>query len=110
MGDGQVSGTGIETGAEVKIRVQVKKQFEIAGPRVETAEGTYFIASAEKLEDAIYAATKIAVDFIQVKTGLAFSEAYMMAGVGCQLRVSQVVNPLFTVKFFVPRLLQVLQE
>ena len=110
MGDGEISGTGIETGAEVKIRVQVKKQLNLEGPRVETPEGTYFIASAETLEAAIHAVARVGVEFIQDNTGLSFPESYMLAGAGCQLRISQVVNPLFTVKLFVPHFLQVLQE
>jgi len=110
MGDGEVSGTGIETGAEVKIRVQVIKAMQLEAPRVETSDGIYFLASAENLEAAIQAACRAGVQFLQDKTGLSFEEAYMVAGSACQLRISQIVNPLFTVKFYVPNFVQVLQE
>lgn len=110
MGDGEISGTGIETGAEVRIRVQLKKAMALESPRVETAEGTYFLASADNLEAAIQDACKAGVHFIQEKTGLSFAEACMAAGAACQLRLSQVVNPQFTAKLYVPHFLQVLHE
>lgn len=109
MGDGEISGTGIETSAEVKIRVQVIKSQELNLPRVETPEGMFFIASAQDLEAAMQSVCQAAVSYIE-EQGFSHNEAYMLAGVAGQLRISQVVNPLFTVKFFVPRFLQVLHN
>lgn len=102
MGDGEISGTGIEISAEVKIRVQLLKALKLDLPRVATEDGVFILASAEKLESAIQAACLSGVRYIQEKTGLSFSDSYMAAGAACQLMISQVVNPLFTVKFFIP--------
>lgn len=110
MGDGEISGTGIEVSAEVKICVQVMKEANLALPRVETSEGLFFLASAEKLEAAVQTACQAGVRYLQEEAGLSFSDAYMAAGAACQLRISQVVNPLFTVKFFVPSFLKALHE
>lgn len=110
MGDGEISGTGIETSAEVKIRVQLLKAVKLDLPRVETGDGIFILASAEMLESAIQAACRSGVRYIQEKTGLSFSDSYMAAGAACQLMISQVVNPLFTVKFFVPAYLNALHK
>ena len=110
MGDGAISGAGIEVSAEVKIQVELVKGATLETPRVETPEGILFLASAEKLEEAINAVCRAGVHFLQENYGFSFSEAYMVAGAACHLQICQVVKPLVTVKFFVPRFLQVLHE
>lgn len=104
MGDGEISGTGIETSAEVKIRVQLLSNQLLASPRVETDLGLYFIASAQGLEEAIQSACQAAVSYLE-GLGYSFADAYMLAGVVGNLHISQVTNSLFTVKFFVPSFL-----
>lgn len=108
MGDGEVCGTGMETSAEVKIKVQVLKAQAISTPRVETTDGLYFLSSADNLETAIQTVCQEGVQYIE-EQGFSSAEAYMLASAVGQLQFSQVVNPLFTVKFFVPSLL-VLQK
>lgn len=109
MGDGEISGTAVETSAEVKIRVEVIKGQPLDSPRVETEEGLYFLASARDISKAVEAACRAAVGFL-MEQGHSPANAYMLAGAAGQLQVSQVVNPLATVKFFIPKYLQVLHK
>lgn len=110
MGDGEVSGAGIETSGEVKIRVSIRQDMQLDGPRVETDQGLYILCSASSLEEAIQRASLAGVEYLQAVHNLSFSRAYSLAGAACNLQISQVVNPLHTVKFFIPHSLMVLHK
>ncbi len=109
MGDGAISGSGIGTSAEVKFRVEVIKGMQLAGPLVATEAGTYFLASAPSLAEAIETACRAGVEYISETAELPFAEAYMAAGAVGQLGFCQAAGSPYIVKFFVPRLLKVLQ-
>jgi amidase len=109
MGDGEVSGTAVETSAEVKIRVDVIKGQPLDLPRVKTEQGLYFLASAREIPEAMEAACRAAVCYL-MEQGHSPADAYMLAGAAGQLQISQVVNPLSTVKFFIPKYLQALHK
>lgn len=109
LGDGAINGSGIGTSAEVRFRVEVIKGLQLAGPRITTEAGTYFLASAPSLAEAIEAACQAGVEYISATTGLSFAEAYMAAGAVGQLGFCQAASSPYIIKFFVPRLLKVLQ-
>lgn len=109
LGDGAISGSGIGTSAEVRFRVEVIKGLELAGPRIAIEAGTYFLASAPSLAEAMETACRAGVDYISETTGLSFAEAYMAAGAVGQLGFCQAVSSPYIIKFYVPRLLKVLQ-
>lgn len=108
LGDGAVSGNGIGTSAEVKIRVEVIKGLGLRGPRVATEAGTYFLACCDVLEEAIRSACETAVEFIAQETGLAAADSYLLAGAIGHLGLCKAAAPPFIVKFFVPDSLKVL--
>ncbi len=102
MGDGEVSGTGIEIRAEVTIQVGIVPDSIQLCPMVRTTDNVISIASDNNLATAI----KMAVDDMVrtvMQTGLSFEEAYMIVGACGDLRVSQLVNPQVTVRMVVPR-------
>lgn len=103
MGDGEVGGTGLETSAEVKLRVQLHKEVAIPAPRVVTEKGAYLIHSAPGLDQAVDAACADALQYVQEATGSPPGQAAMLVSAACQLQICQVVNPLATVRIFVPR-------
>ncbi|AKI96843.1 acetamidase/formamidase family protein [Kosmotoga pacifica] len=103
MGQGEVCGTGVETRALVVIIVELEKDNELKEPVVETDKAIYFLSSDKLLENAVKKATEYAVDHIAQRRKLSFEEAYMLASIACDLQISQVVNPLKTVKVKVPK-------
>lgn len=109
MGDGQVSGSGIETAAEVKIKVKVLAGLNIETPRIETKEGCLFLASAPTYAEAVKTAVQAAVKHIQRETGLSFVEAYMLSGACCQMGISRVA-PVCTIKILVPNVTEMLHK
>jgi len=109
LGDGVVSGCGIGASAEVKFRVELIKGMKLTGPQVVTEAGIYFLASAATLPEAIESACKAGINYIAQTTGLPLAEAYMAAGAVGQLGFCQAASSPYSVKFFVPRLLKLLQ-
>lgn len=103
MGDGELSGTGIEIGGNVKLRVKLIKGDLLKNPRLETKDYLIIIASAKEFKDAIKIATEEMVAFLQKALKLNFEDAYRLTSAACHLKVSQAVNPLVTVKVCAPK-------
>ncbi len=102
MGDGEVCGTGIEIRAVVTIRIEIEKR-TIEGPIVECDNAFYVIHSEKNFEEASRGAVERAVRLIAESNSIPLSRAYMLASISCDLLVSQVVNPLVTVRMRIPK-------
>lgn len=103
MGDGEVGGTGVEIRGEVTIKVNVLKDINLTHPILESEEDYYLINSALTLDEAIKINTEKVVEFIKEKSSLNWNQSYMMAGIATDLKISQVVNPLKTVRTRIPK-------
>ena len=105
QGDGEVCINGIECPADVSLRFQLHKQRPLAGPLVEApprmpdSEGAWIvIESAQDALTAARGATSRMVDLLADRWGFPPVEAYLLASVAVDLRLSQVVNrPMITV-------------
>ena len=104
MGDGELSGTGIETPGRICLKTTVYRDRPVARPVIETGEALYFLASAETLEAAVKLACADAVEFLQKKLELNFPDAYRLLSAVCDIQISQVVNDLRTVRVRCPKL------
>ncbi|WP_097028601.1 acetamidase/formamidase family protein [Clostridium peptidivorans] len=102
MGDGELSGTGVEIAGKVHLKVNVIKNMKLNRPRIEREEGIYMISSAEDFEEAIKNAVYDGVEYLKNEFNLDFKDAYRLVSAACDIRISQVVNPLVTIKLFVP--------
>lgn len=99
MGDGEVCGTGIETGSTVTLRVDVAKGVAPAFPLIETDPRTHRTGRA-------LAATGIGPDLMRAsrdavsqlieevcrRTGIEAVEAYLLASVAADLKISEIVD------------------
>jgi amidase len=97
MGAGEVLGTGIEIGSTVEIVLTVEKNRKLGAPYVETPVSYEFVASDSDILTACKEATKAAIAFIQKEIECSFDEAYALVGQTGNLKIAQVVNPIFTV-------------
>ncbi len=97
MGAGEVLGTGVEIGSTVEIVVTVEKNRRLDAPYVETPISFEFVSSHADLLTACKEATKTAIAFVQNKNNCSFDEAYALVGQTGNLKIAQVVNPIFTV-------------
>ena len=98
MGDGEVCGTGIEVPAEVTVAFSRAPGLELNRPMIETPTSWISFAAARTLDGAAKLATSDLVRFIMNQCGMDFEEAYMLASVAADLRISQVVDPLMAAK------------
>jgi len=105
MGDGELSGTGIETAGKILMKVTVIKGRRLERPMVETADSMYTIASAKEFKDGVHAAVEDMVNYLMKKTGLSFPDAYRLLSATCDIQVSQVVNDLHTFRVRAPKAL-----
>lgn len=104
MGDGELSGTGIETPGQICLKTTIYRDRPVARPVIERAQELYFLASAPTLNEAIELAVSDTVDFLQRKLALTFPDAYRLLSATCDIQISQVVNDLCTVRVRCPKL------
>ncbi len=103
MGDGEVCGTGVGVPINVFARFEVIKGKRLPRPVIETADEWQFIASAETLEQACNMANEDLIAAISRVRGSSWEEAYMLSSLVGNLRISQVVDPLMTVRMAIDK-------
>lgn len=103
MGDGELSGTGIETPGKVFLKTTVIKGKKIKRPLIETIDSIYTIATEDTFEEAIKIAVSDMVDILQEKLNLSFPDAYRLLSATCDIKISQVVNGVYTLKVRAPK-------
>lgn len=102
MGDGESSCSGLEIAATATLQVEVISNGNLKMPLVVTESETMVIASAPTLEEANTKATEEMIRLLQRNSTMAWEDLYMMMGMVMDLRISQVVNPVMTVRSVVP--------
>ena len=105
MGDGELSGTGLEIAGRIQLKVTVLKGKKIERPVLETEEAIYTIATDETMESAMKTACSDMVALLQSRLDLNFPDAYRLLSATCDIRISQVVNGVYTLKARMPRYL-----
>lgn len=99
QGDGEVAGTAIETSAVVTLRVHVKKGVSLNTPRIAThaasqRQGSAWVTTGigPDLFEAARQATESMMAWIQEMSGLSAADAYLLASVAADLKISEVVD------------------
>ena len=103
MGDGELSGTGIEIAGRMCLRVTVYHDRPIERPVIETADSLYFLASRPTLDESIKVGTEDAVNFLMKKFDLNFPDAYRLMSATCDAQISEVVDDNVTIRIRVPK-------
>jgi amidase len=103
MGDGELSGTGIETAGKVCIRTTVCKEFLLSRPMIETKDSIYTIASNTDFREAVKTAMDDMVALLMRKKILDFPDAYRLLSAICDIQISQLVNDLLTIRVRAPK-------
>lgn len=103
MGDGEISVSGIEIPGKATVTLEVLKDVKLEHPILENDKVVSQIVSAETLDEASKKATEEMVNRIVEKTGKPISEVTMMMSAAGQVEVCQIVDPLMTARFVVPK-------
>jgi acetamidase/formamidase len=103
QGDGEVDQTGLETSLVGTLRFAVRKDLKLKWPRAETP--THFIAMGfdEDLNKAVRIAVEEAVDLLAERGKLTREDAYMLASVAVDLRITQLVDGSKGVHAIIPK-------
>ncbi|MCB2190471.1 MAG: acetamidase/formamidase family protein [Deltaproteobacteria bacterium] len=99
MGEGEVSGSGVEIDAEVTLSIELMPNTALAGPVIIAPHKTLFLASAPTLDQAVRAALQRAVQAQVERNGISEGDAYMYASIAGNARICQVVNGDVTAAF-----------
>lgn len=111
MGDGEVTGTGIEMNAEVMLRFDLRKGETIPGPQLRTngqplsIPGPAYATTGfdPDVREAARIALRAMLDHLQREYGLTRPEAYILSSVVVDLKISQIVDrPNWTVTAYLP--------
>ena len=92
QGHGEVGGSAIETSLKGEIQVILHKGKTLRLPRAETPTEYMTMGFHEDLDEAVKIATREMLDWLVEMKGLPRDEAYLLASVAMDLRVTQVVD------------------
>lgn len=104
MADGEMCGTGAEIGTDIDVTVSVISDatVDLERPLVDTGDAWKTIASAETLEEAVKMANEDLIKLLAVEHGYTLTDAYLFSSLVGGLEISQVVDPLVTVRNSIP--------
>jgi acetamidase/formamidase len=105
QGDGEVCGTALEAPMRVVYQVEVLEGWRtIHEPQYETEAFYGVTAHAETLDEAARQATRYMLDYLVEAHGLSRPDAYMLASLAGDLKISEVVDvPHVLVSMHVPK-------
>lgn len=102
QGDGEITGTGVETSFEMEVTLTVLKR-TITWPRGETADDIFTIGNARPLDQALQHATTEMVRWLGEDYGLDARAASHLMGQVVRYDVGNVFNPAYTVSCRIAR-------
>jgi acetamidase/formamidase len=92
QGDGEVCITAVETGLTGTFRLTVRDDMKLTWPMAETPTHMITMAFDPDLDDCVVIALRQMLDLICERAGLDRYQAYSLASLTADLRVTQVVN------------------
>jgi len=92
QGDGEVTGTALETSLRGTFEVHVRKGQQLLWPRAETPTHYISMGLHEDLDEATRLATREMVDFLVAEKGLSRDDAYALCSLAADLHVTQFVD------------------
>jgi acetamidase/formamidase len=91
-GDGELSGTAIETSANGLVQLIVRKDFPVVAPLLETETHWYVHGYHEDLNQAMKLAARRLLDFVVERMGCSRDDAYSLLSVAADFGITQVVD------------------
>ncbi|MDO5018025.1 MAG: acetamidase/formamidase family protein [Lagierella massiliensis] len=98
MGDGEVSGTGLEIPGEVTLEVEVIKNKTFNWPILETKDEIIVLSSGDSMEQATKYALESIIDILKNSLNISWEESYILSSLAVDLRISQLVDPKITIR------------
>jgi amidase len=96
QGDGEISGTGIETSMQVEFSVDLVKHYSIRWPRGENADYLFTTGNARPLDQALQHATSELVRWLKEDYQLDAAALGLLLGQVVEYEVGNVFDPAYT--------------
>ncbi|HWG69279.1 MAG TPA: acetamidase/formamidase family protein [Steroidobacteraceae bacterium] len=93
QGDGELTGTGLETSMDVEFTVDVIKGQSLGQPRIEDAEFVMISGIGGSLSDALQLATSGMVRWLKETYGLSSGDIAMVLGSSMRYDITEIVDP-----------------
>ena len=103
QGEGEITGTGLETTAEITFTFDLLKDYEIAWPRIENDDYIMVAGSVRPLMDAYRIAHTEMVLWLERDYGFERWEAHQLLSQLGKARIGNVVDPHYTVVSLFPK-------
>lgn len=105
QGDGEVAGMGVEVAGEVLVRLSLLPRIVSPWPLVRTPQHLALLTAAVTLDEAADLAVAATRDLLMDQLRVTDAEALMLQSMLCDLRVSQIVDPLKGTRVCLPNTL-----
>jgi acetamidase/formamidase len=92
QGDGEISGTALESSLDGLLELTVRRDLGFTYPVLETATTWSVHGFGDDLDEAMHAAALRLLDLLGRRFGLCVDDAYSLASVACDFTVTQVVD------------------
>lgn len=102
MGDGESCICGAEVSGSITMKATISAR-RIPTPCIETSEAFHFIGSAKTLDECEGIVLRKAHSFLRDFAMLKANEAARLMSLACDLQVCQIVDPLKTMRFAIPK-------
>jgi acetamidase/formamidase len=102
-GDGELSGTAIESSADGWLQLSIRRDLPTDSPLLETATHWYTHGFGADLDEAMRQAALRMVSFLEKRFGLSRDDAYSFISVACDFGITQVVDQRMGVHAAAPK-------
>ncbi len=103
QGDGEISGTAIETADTCTVQFILHKGKTLTMPRAETPTAYIAFGLDPDLNKAMKQAIDETLSFLQEKEGLDLLQAYALSSIAVDFHVTQVVDRVFGIHAMIPK-------
>src|SRR5437764_649970 len=103
QGDGEIDITALETSLSGTLEFIVRKDLHLRWPRAETPTHYIVMGLDQDLTQALKLAAREAIDFLTTEKHLSPDQAYMLASVAVDFRITQVVDGTKGIHGMVPK-------
>jgi len=90
MGDGEISGSGVEIGGRVHLHLRLEKGAATEWPWMETDRLWITTAAAPRFEEAAQIATRSMIELMRARLSVSASEAFALLSIAGDLKVNQL--------------------
>ena len=92
MGEGELSGAGIDISTETTVTVDIVKNAHLKRPQVETVDAWVTIGQARELQEAVRIATRDMVDLLSERLDIGREEAFILVSAAGNARLGQAAD------------------